>query len=113
MSKIQAQIEKGFGLKLLGTDWSYNGNVEKSFSVHMGDPEIAFQVLTALKGKLQFTKVVVIASKPVNIFCNSQSPLCIVTELKVEGVVSLIETITKAGGKQLGEHEGAWLLQLP
>jgi hypothetical protein len=110
---IQSKIEKGFGLRFAGNGWAYDGRVEEKFAAQMGDPEVAFLVLKALREKLHFDKIVVLAGKPVTVVCNSQSPLCIVSALKADGIAGLIMAITSAGGKQLGEHEGAWLLQLP
>lgn len=111
-SSYEKQMGKHFGLEFRGNGWSYEGNVNQDFASQLGNPELCLAVLGALRAKLGFDQVCILAGKPVVVVCNSTPPLGIVTLLNASAIADLVVTIIKANGKQVYEYQGAFWLSL-
>ena len=109
----EEQLRKSFSLKYVGNAWSYDGVSNSSFATHLDTGDTCLSVLQELRGKMHFGRVCIIAGNPVLIVCDSKPPLCIVTSLKADGIADLIVSVIKANGRQICEHQGAFLLSLP
>src|SRR5215469_11965758 len=75
---IQSRIETGFGLRYLGTGWSYGGKVVDNLP-GLGDPKVVFLVIKKLREKAPFDQIAVMATSPIAIACNSRPPMFIGT----------------------------------
>ena len=110
-------LQREFGLKSSSAGWSYDGKLNQDMAAQLVDPDLCLQVLQALRQRLHFSRVCLVAAGTVEspsawLVCDSEPPSCLVASLDATAMAVLVASVIRAHGEKVAEYRGCFLLKL-